>query len=156
MTPLAADIMSQIPAMTTISPRQIIYLEHGCTRLYAEAIQIIEERQMCWARPLLLVERVEGYMDKPSDRLSGQPPTIGLTDHWEEATGASMHVYDLEGGSDLLWPIDLFQLAVDTDLLSVLGYLYQGKTAQPCSEGQVRLRQFVQRLWDMHPTLPIL
>ena len=40
----------------SIAPSQILYLEHGSARLYAEAIQIITERHLCWARPTLLIQ----------------------------------------------------------------------------------------------------
>jgi hypothetical protein len=35
-------------------PSQIVCLEHQNNYLYGEVIQIIESRQLCWMRPLML------------------------------------------------------------------------------------------------------
>lgn len=34
--------------------RQILCLEHGQSRLYAEVIQVVQDRPVCWLRPLIL------------------------------------------------------------------------------------------------------
>jgi hypothetical protein len=39
-------------------PRQIVCLEHETTRLYAEIIEFVEARQVCWVRPLMLAVAV--------------------------------------------------------------------------------------------------
>lgn len=36
-------------------PGQIVSLEHGDRNLYAEVIQVVLSRRLCWVRPLLLV-----------------------------------------------------------------------------------------------------
>ncbi len=41
---------------TNFQPLQIVCLEHLATCLYAEVIQVVESRQVCWVRPLLLVQ----------------------------------------------------------------------------------------------------
>ena len=38
-------------------PNQIICLEYFDERLYGEVIQIIEQRQTCWVRPLMMVQQ---------------------------------------------------------------------------------------------------
>ncbi len=35
-------------------PRQILCLEHEQSRLYAEVIQVVQDRPVCWLRPLIL------------------------------------------------------------------------------------------------------
>ncbi|MEM9275825.1 MAG: hypothetical protein AAGA80_23125 [Cyanobacteria bacterium P01_F01_bin.143] len=38
----------------TFKPNQIVCLEFKDERLYSEVIQIIEQRQTCWVRPILI------------------------------------------------------------------------------------------------------
>ena len=38
-------------------PHQIVCLESYDERLYGEVIQIIEQRQTCWVRPLIMVQK---------------------------------------------------------------------------------------------------
>ncbi len=40
---------------------QIVFLEYGDSRLYAEVIQVVVERNLCWVRPLyyLLFKKVK-------------------------------------------------------------------------------------------------
>ena len=59
---------------------QILSLEHGDMKLYAEVIQVVVSRQLCWVRPLVLVNFTQ------------EPPLIT----------------DLRDTSDLLWSVNLF------------------------------------------------
>lgn len=106
-------------------PRQIVYLENGNQRLYAEVIQVVETRQMCWVRPLLLV-------------------TFPLDDTFEH----SPRVTDLRLSADLFWSSSLFRPAVDTDVIPFL----VGLATEPADEGNLsaksQLNQFVQRVWQ--------
>lgn len=38
-------------------PNQIVCLEYYDERLYGEVIQVIEQRQTCWVRPILIVQQ---------------------------------------------------------------------------------------------------
>ncbi len=38
-------------------PNQIVCLEYYDKRLYGEVIQVIEQRQTCWVRPLIMVQK---------------------------------------------------------------------------------------------------
>ena len=38
-------------------PNQIVCLEFCDERLYGEVIQVIEQRQTCWVRPILIVQQ---------------------------------------------------------------------------------------------------
>ena len=115
-------------------PFQIVYLENQQTRLYAEVVQIAEMRQICWARPLLLVETIEeGWLSFESII---QPC-----------------LYDLRESSDLLLPIALFQGALDTEIIPLLTALMSPGDAntqiQPASYHQ--LNRFIQQLCSDHP-----
>ena len=41
----------------SFKPHQIVCLEYYDKRLYGEVIQIIEQRQTCWVRPLIMVQK---------------------------------------------------------------------------------------------------
>jgi hypothetical protein len=93
------------PAVPCFQPSQIVGLEHETSCLYAEVVQVIESRQNCWVRPLMLV-------------------------FWSEATQmqnslATMAArYDLRHDSDLLLPLTLFRVALDVEVLPWLADLY--------------------------------
>lgn len=100
---------------------QIVSLEHGDMKLYAEVIQVVVSRQLCWVRPLLLVN------------FSQEPPLIT----------------DLRDTSDLLWAVNLFQPALDTE---VIGFLSQVLGKEPKS-GQISLAKqqfhhFIHEIWQ--------
>ncbi len=137
--------------MTDFRSGQILYLEHQNARLYAEAIQVIEERDMCWVRPIVLVAA------------PGEPPesTPDLPSANSEAgiqTGQPT-LYDLRQGSDLLCPACLFTAALDTDLLPILAALdrlksspIDDRTASTTGRSlHFHLQNFIQALWQAHP-----
>lgn len=113
---------------------QIIYLQHEAMRLYAEAIQVIKSRQLCWARPLALVQL--------PDKLDTNPcqPLI---------------LHDLRQGSDLLLPISLFHIALDIDAVPVITQLNAPKndltTDLWANNGQTApllLQNFIHQIWQ--------
>ena len=105
---------------------QIICLEHQGTRLYGEVIQLILSRQMCWFRPMCMtIEQVE------SDRYAPSPKLI-----------------QLQFSSDLLWPINLFRPALDTEVISLLTDLnnnYKPKLNK--TSPRQYLNQFIRQVW---------
>ena len=106
-------------------PRQIVYLEHLATRLYAEVIQVVESRQIGWVRPLLLAEW--SFDNQPP----GQP-----------------HSYDLRSSADLLWSLAVFRPALDTEVLPLLLQLLDSEP--PTDRDEVaftRLHQFIHQAW---------
>jgi len=111
-------------------PGQIVSLECGDGCLHSEVIQVVEARQVCWVRPLMLVVLVSGK------------------DSSEEYT-----LSDLRDGADLLWPLSLFRAAVDTEVISLLTQLQsldsEKKDAVIASR---QLKDFVDRVWEAFPT----
>ncbi|MFB8793143.1 MAG: hypothetical protein U7126_02665 [Microcoleus sp.] len=111
-------------------PGQIVSLECGDACLHSEVIQVVEARQVCWVRPLMLVVLVSGK------------------DSSEEYT-----LSDLRDGADLLWPLSLFRVALDTEVISLLTQLQsldsEKKDAVIASR---QLRDFVDRVWAAFPT----
>lgn len=117
----------------SFQPSQIVCLEHGSTRLYAEVVQVAEPRQVCWVRPLALV--------------LGDPAI---------AVDVPLELYDLRQGSDLLLPIALFKVAIDTEVLPVLAHLYAENNAISSKTGQTNhqhLNQFVRQVCLAHRSL---
>jgi len=108
-------------------PRQIVCLEHEATRLYAEVIQVVESRQVCWVRPLLLGEFSSSY-----------PPL-------------EPQLSDLRPSADLLWPLALFRPVIDTEVLPLLVQLL---ASEPQTErepvAQQQLHQFIHQVWQFH------
>jgi hypothetical protein len=109
-------------------PSQIVCIEHEDTCLYAEVIQIVESRQVCWARPLMLaIAR--------GDRHSLAPSTL----------------YDLQQNADLLLPLSLFRLALDVELLPLLTQLQASKAQPEVNQFSHRqLSHFVHQVWQAH------
>ncbi len=113
-------------------PRQIVYLENDNQRLYAEVIQVVESRQMCWVRPLVLVSYFYDFTPEP-------PPVV----------------IDLRSAADLFWQSTLFRPALDTE---VIPFLVKSLTTEPTTESYAaavaQLNQFVRRVWQTTQEYP--
>lgn len=105
---------------------QIVFLEYDGNRLYTEVIQVVVERDLCWVRPLLLVNQ----------------------------ESESQQITDLRSTSDLLWPKNLFQPALDTQVITLYTQIL-AKEPQPqlCREAKQELHQFIQQLWQANQNL---
>jgi hypothetical protein len=112
-----------------LQPGQILCLEHGNQNLYVELIQLVSnvpseplrERNLCWVRPLLLVDR------------SYEPPIIE----------------DLRNASDLLWQPNVFRVALDTEVIAYFHQVLL-KEPEPDSEpfAKQTLNRFIQQIWQ--------
>lgn len=112
-------------------PYQIVYLEHDRSRLYAEVVQYVETRHLCWVRPIALVT---------------DPEWMGWTEY------DHLTVQDLQDGSDLMCPAALFQEALDVEVLPLLARLgAEFKDKNPLS--QRCLHQFIHDIWQARPEL---
>ena len=121
-------------------PCQIVCLQHESGCLYAEVVQIIESRRLCWVRPLML-------MLQPVETL-----TWGDT-FWERSD-----CYDLRQDSDLLLPITLFRAALDSEVLPWLADLYvDDRVLLGQSDYQKRgaglFRTFIQQVWQANAAI---
>ena len=118
----------------------IVCLEETTARLYAEVIQIISERQSCWARPILIIKRTT------SQTLAVDDSNIEV---WLEE-GATLH--DLREGADLLLPVSLFRMALDTEMIPLLMRLDLHKPSVESDRASHQiLREFVQQLCTTYP-----
>ncbi|MTJ07019.1 hypothetical protein FJR04_04705 [Anabaena sp. UHCC 0204] len=104
-------------------PRQIVSLDYQDQNLYAEVIEIVVSRQLCWVRPLLLVD----------------------------STQELPLVIDLRNVSDLLWPLDLFRPALDTEVIAFLGQIFP-KEQQFESDlvAKQQFNLFIHQLWQAY------
>jgi hypothetical protein len=125
---------------------QIVCVDNANKSLYAEVIQIVSERQFCWARPIALVDgdislRLDTVVFDPVESLD------------KTATSAFDQVlYDLREGADLLLPMRLFRIALDTEVIPLLTHLETSKTKpegdRTCHQV---LQDFVQQLCKTYP-----
>ncbi|MGD2182598.1 hypothetical protein [Lusitaniella coriacea] len=118
---------SPIPNLNDFKPAQIVCLECNLTRLYGEVIQVIPERRMCWVRPTILAVFAE------IDTLA--------------------QLYDLRQTSDLLWSLDFFRPALDTEVIPLFSRL-NAPDFPPPSPQVVRqqLHAFMDRVWQADRT----
>lgn len=124
--PLAAD--------PPLVPRQIAYLSCDRSRLYTEVIQVLSDRQLCWARPLVLTTPDYTVFLNPDNPLGLSSPVAAP---------------DLDKAPDLLWPIHQFLPALDTDFLDLMT-----TAAAPNYSMRTLLNQFIHRLWETTSNCP--
>ncbi|MBF2050328.1 MAG: hypothetical protein EDM05_018990 [Leptolyngbya sp. IPPAS B-1204] len=109
---------------------EILCLEYQDTALYGEAIQIIQERNLCWLRPLALLQQTQQERALPI-------------------------LYDLRQGSDLLCPHTLIRTALDTEVLPILAQLENLKAscATPVPEpvAHQQLQAFIRKICQAQP-----
>ena len=127
---IAAD--SKATPRPTFSSAQIVCLEHGTSRLYAEVVQTVEATQICWVRPLLLMDGAA--VDDPVEM---QP----------------VHqLIDLRQGSDLLLPIALFRGALDVEVIPLLAQLGEVQERVPLRH-QRQLNHLIRQVCHANPAL---
>ncbi len=110
---------------------QIVCIEARKAFLYSEVIQVVVERQSCWARPLLMVK----FNDT-------DPRLINYLITREQ-------IVDLRESSDLLLPIGFFRPALDTEIIPLISQLnnldLSPKRQQVASE---YLNRFIKQVWQ--------
>lgn len=129
--------MTPMPSPTPVSEfqsNQMICLEEGDRRLYAEVIDVITQRELIWARPLLLVNGWDAIEH------SGQVDPKQLE--------------DLREAAHLLLPLHLFRPAVDMELLPLFPYLVADADAKLEAKGS-QLRQFIDQVWRHQMAKPL-
>lgn len=155
-----------------LKANQIACLEYNNVRLYGEVIQLIPRRQICWFRPIYLIDSrlnkaglsnnfSETFTELSSKRqLADQEQAysseilttelsedLSLASNWYE----SKLIVDLRAGSDLLWPEILFRPALDTEVLDFLAQLNEiNHTANSRLSSQKYLNNFLYEVWQSH------
>ncbi len=99
--------------------QQVVFLEYQNIRLYTEIIQVVESRQICWVRPLMLAD------------FTTEPPKIT----------------DMGETSDLFWSMSLFQPALDTEVITLLSQVWAKKDkSETSSNAKEQLHDFLRLL----------
>ena len=117
-------------SLPSFAPYQIVCLEHQQSYLYGEVIKVIESKNLCWMRPLLLAVF---------------PRVVGTVDNFLEAK----ELLDLRFTSDVAYPVALFRPALDTEVIPLIGQLeILDETKEPNSSSKQKLRQFLEQIWQ--------
>ncbi len=117
------------------TPQQIVYLADNAHRLYCEVIQVVESRQLCWVRPLYLAD-------------------IGEEEEIYPQLFAPKLLMDVRSTSDLLYPINLFQPALDTEVIPLLSQLNSPDYSLNNNPiAREKLHQFITKIWQEYPDL---
>jgi hypothetical protein len=104
-------------------PGQIVSLDHNDRNLFAEVIQVVISRQLCWVRPLLLVS----------------------------FTPESPVVTDMRDASDLLWPLTLFRPALDTEVITLLSQIWAKESKTELDNAaKLQFHQFIHQIWQAY------
>ncbi|MCY7323777.1 MAG: hypothetical protein LH660_18745 [Phormidesmis sp. CAN_BIN36] len=127
--------------ISKFQPSQIVCLELNSTCLYAEVVQVVEARRLCWARPLVLVIG-------SSEVANSSPP-------FEPRSNTSPVCHDLRQGADLLLPTVLFRQALDVEAIPVLSSLYSldeiANSASQDIKDRRQLSEFIRQICIYHP-----
>lgn len=111
---------------TKFQSGQIISLDDHNKHLYVEVIEEVISRGLCWVRPLLLVE-----YNNDLENIN--------------------NIIDLQDAADLLWPINSFRMALDTEVINLLGKIIP---KEPKFEidliAQKQLNLFIHQLWQSY------
>jgi len=140
-------MQQSIDLTTGFSPGQILYIEHQDTRLYAEVIQVVSNRKLCWVRPLALVKPTTDS-NLRSCLAQGVLSHVGLE---------PVELHDLRQGADLVCPQSLLQIALDTEVIPVLTELDSLKPRSDASGlgennlAHEQLREFIRHIWQSNP-----
>ncbi len=128
---IPSTMSHDVPQRPPFQAHQIVYLICDQHRLYTEVIEILSERQLAWVRPLALMT--------PEDVL---PLSASLD--WGEIPPRA----DQPTIPDLLWPLNQFYPALDTDFVA----LWAMMPTPPHKGEQVAhsaiISQFTRRLWE--------
>jgi L-rhamnose isomerase len=118
-----SELVDSVP---NFQSSQIICLEFGSRYLYAEVIQVVAARQLCWTRPLMLVTLLSN---------------VNL-------------LFDLREGSDLILPLSLFRAAFDTEVIPFLTELQSIENkSQDGISAYRQLRKFLSEVCEAYPNV---
>lgn len=123
--------------MDNINPGQIVYLECLDQRLYAEAIQPAGSVRL-WCRPLMLVSHLP-YDSRQQQLMIAAAAT--------DPEACSLDLYDLKTAPDLVWPLENFKLAFDTDFFALLFHLRIADDSGPEELAKQQFQHFLHNCW---------
>jgi hypothetical protein len=114
--------------MTMLKKNQIVCLDHQNKSLYCEVIDVIESRDLCWVRPIMLVSLL--------DQNCLLKPKRG-------------NVCDLRYSSDLFWNLKGFRPVFDTEYIEFVSKLEEYDWAKDKSHlARRQLRCFLEEIYQ--------
>jgi hypothetical protein len=136
-----------VDSLSEAQAYQIVCLDYQEAHLYAEVIQVVKTRQICWVRPLLLSISSTSQLSTSIESIESNLPSDTSTS------------YDLRETADLLWPLILFRIALDIEVIPLLAQLQSRETHDNTAFGAVnthlaarqQLHQFIHQVWQAYP-----
>ena len=153
----------------SLKVNQIACLENDNDKLFGEVIQLVPQRQLCWFRPLFLLisnswaKNIDNLPRIVAEPLGQNSPSKLTSNHLLKPIivdstrdfSSSSHtiqeaqIVDLHSGSDLLWPVDLFRPALDTEVICFMGQLKEtNHTSTDKISSSKYLKLFIHRVWQ--------
>ncbi|MDJ0743449.1 MAG: hypothetical protein QNJ32_08810 [Xenococcaceae cyanobacterium MO_167.B27] len=128
------------------SSGQIVALDHCHGILYGEIIQTVPQRQMCWVRGIALSLKTKHFMISFERDAENNIDSNNL----ENCNDSTTVLVDLYRNVDLLFPVDLFRVAVDTEIMPILSkidpYPYSG--FHDITSSRQYLNWFLKEIWQ--------
>ena len=118
--------------LSPLQPSQIVCLESQSQALYGEVIQVIEPRQLCWMRPLLLAKFETESLSRSSVREVDQ----------------AQELWDVRLTADVAYPLPLFRPAFDTEVVPLISHLGDLDTSAKNVLNKQQLQSFLQQIWQ--------
>ncbi len=118
---------------------QIVALDNTNSVFYGEIIQTIPQRQMCWVRAIALSLKARDW--DVTAKLPGS-----------ENKDSETQIIDLHRNVDLLFPLDLFRVAFDTELIPLLSKidLSHHSCLNDTQTSRQYLNQFLKEIWQIN------
>ncbi len=117
--------------MRHFKPSEIVCLDSQNNSLYCEVIEVLEEQEKCWTRPVILVN----YSSEDNSQRIIQS------------------VLDLRFTSDLLWNLDFFRPVFDTEYFNFCYQLSDFEFDEiKLNSAKKTLRNFIEQIWKIHST----
>ncbi|MDJ0533620.1 MAG: hypothetical protein QNJ70_14225 [Xenococcaceae cyanobacterium MO_207.B15] len=132
---------------------QIVALDNTNSILYGEVIQIIPQRQMCWIRTIALTYAPDSLRKKlpnSEDIYYDAALSQESASRANYCIDSDMVIVDLHRSIDLLFPINLFRVAFDTEMIPLLSKINPSHDSclQDTQAGKQQLNQFLKEIWQ--------
>ncbi len=131
---------------------QIVALDDSYGIFYGEVIQTVLPRKMCWVRAIAIAiaEDVANTLKVSYPDLNLNFKTIG--NNLEIFSDSNIVLINLYRNVDLLFPLDLFRVAFDTEVLPLLEIIRGDSYSYPNDVQSSRrcLNWFLQKIWYNH------
>ncbi len=144
------------------SSGQIVALDQPNGILYGEIIQTIPQRQMCWVRSIALALQTQEFIasvDQNSQDTLTELLSVARENQEEQNCISSNNsdifhdgtvLIDLYRNVDLLFPLDLFRAAFDTEILPLLSSINHDpyNSYDDSQSSRKYLNWFLKEIWQ--------